>query len=101
MHGQQNIKILSEFFVLCMLKHCQEADRFTGLSAVIFVSGSDAGNGVARGMKTVMALFTAARLISEALVLVKVTYNIMSTVESPLIILDLLCKEHCFYVGHT
>jgi hypothetical protein len=49
-----------------MLKHSREADGFTGLSEVIFVSGVDAGNGVERGIKIVMGPFTGARLISEA-----------------------------------
>jgi len=49
-----------------VLKHSREADGFTGRSAVIKVSGTDAGNAVGRGIKSVMGLFTGARLISEA-----------------------------------
>jgi len=50
-----------------MLKHTREADGFTGRSAFVFVSGADVGNGVARGIKNVMALFIGARLISEVI----------------------------------
>jgi hypothetical protein len=49
-----------------MLKHSREADGFTGRSAVVKFSGADAGNGVERGIKTVLGLFTGAPLISEA-----------------------------------
>lgn len=61
------VSVKSESFSPFMLKNSPEADGFSGQAGVAVFSGAAAGDGVGRGIKTLMGLLTGADLRGGAL----------------------------------